>query len=474
MGFDDLREFIQRVDALGELKRVEDADWNLEMGAITEVAASSPACPMLLFDKIKDYPAGYRVVTNLLHTEKRVAVALGESPELRGVGLVRKWKEKVGQITQGPLPAEVKDGPVKQNILTGNDVNTLRFPVAKWHELDAGRFFAGSVSILKDPETGYVNLGVFRLQVQDGSTLSIYTGPGKNSNEIMRKYWRRGENCPIAISIAPPPSVFLAGAINVPYGVSEYRVAGAINGKAIRVVPGNYTRLPVPATSEIVLEGEIPPEAVETKIEGPFGEATGYYASGESAKPVVRLKSIMFRNDPIIHGAPPMKPLRGMFHIPFSFGCALLWQELETCGMEGIQGIWEHSRGVTVISLKQMYAGHAKQVALIAAGSRATGTARLIIVVDEDIDPYNLPEVMWAISQRCDPDQGVEILKNCWVDCSDPIVTTEKFSTANVTTSKVVIDACTPRYRTGGFQPVVEVSPEMKAKVLEKWPELLK
>ncbi|MFC1893166.1 hypothetical protein ACFLYR_03910, partial [Chloroflexota bacterium] len=101
MGFEDLREFIERVDNLGELKRIEGAHWNLEMGAITEVAASSPACPMILFDKIEDYKPGYQVVTNLLHTEKRLAVALGEPPDLKGVSLVKRWKERMGDIAQG-------------------------------------------------------------------------------------------------------------------------------------------------------------------------------------------------------------------------------------------------------------------------------------------------------------------------------------------------------------------------------------
>ncbi|MFC1892758.1 UbiD family decarboxylase domain-containing protein, partial [Chloroflexota bacterium] len=226
------------------------------------------------------------------------------------------------------------------------------------------------------------------------------------------------------------------------------------------------------ATSELVIEGELPPQDAESRDEGPFGEATGYYATGERPEPIVKIKCIMYRNNPIMQGAPPMKPLRGMFHIPFYFGNAQLWQELEACGMQGIQGIWQHSRAVTVISLKQMYAGNAKQVALIATGSRTTMGSRVIITVDEDIDPCNLTEVMWAISHRCDPSQSVEIVKECWVDGIDPLLTWEKRANANATSSKVAINACTPRYRPGGFAPVVEASPAMKAQVVEKWPEL--
>ncbi|MFC1893774.1 UbiD family decarboxylase [Chloroflexota bacterium] len=472
MGFKDLREYIEQVDSSGELRRIEGADWDLEMGAITEVAASSPACPMLLFDKIKGYKPGYRVVTNLLHTEKRLALAIGESPNLRGVGLVRKWRQKMGEIAQGLPPVEVGDGPIQENIQTGSDVNILEFPVAKWHELDGGRYIPGAVSIMKDAEEEYVNLGVYRLQVHDKSTLGIWVSPGKDAREIMRRYWKRGESCPIAISLGNVPGIFLAGAMSTPFGITEYQVAGAINGSPISVLRGKYTQLPVPATSEVVLEGEIPPQEVESREEGPFGEATGYYATGARPEPIVKVKCIMYRHNPIMQGAPPMKPLRGMFHIPLNFGCAPLWQELEACGMHGIQGIWQHSRGVTVISLKQMYAGHAKQVALSAAGSRNTCMSRVIITVDEDIDPCNLTEVMWAISHRCDPDQSVEIIKDCWVQGIDPLLTPERRALANTTGSKVIMNACTPRYRAGGFPPVVEASSAMKAQVLEKWAEL--
>ena len=210
MGFGDLREFIERVDGIGELKYVDGADWDLELGAITEVAASSPSCPMLLFDKIKGHKPGYRIVTNLLHTERRLALALGESPDLRGVGLVKKWKEGLARITEGPPPVKVKDGPVRENLVSGNEVDILKFPSVKWHELDGGRYIAGVVTIMKDPDEGSLNLGIYRLQVQDKSTLSIYVSSGKHGRIILRKYWERGQNCPVAISLGHTPALFVA------------------------------------------------------------------------------------------------------------------------------------------------------------------------------------------------------------------------------------------------------------------------
>ncbi len=476
MGFKDLREFLEQVDSLGELRRVDGADWNLEIGTITEVAASSPACPIVMFDNIKGHKSGYRIVTNLVHTERRLALALGESIELKGMELVKKWKGKLRDITQGPLPVDVSDGPIQENILTGNDVNVFEFPSPKWHELDGGRYFAGSVSIIRDPDDGWVNMGVYRLQVQNESTISIYMEPREKCGRIIRqKYWDRGKSCPIAISLGHTPAIFLAAVIDAPFGVSEYRIAGQINGGPIPVLPGRYTNLPVPATSELVIEGEIPPPEIENHDEGPFGEATGYYASGTTpAEPVVRVKSIMHRNDPIIQGAPPMIPISGMAHFPFQRGCVSVWNDLDRCNIPDIQGVYQYNLGIIVISLKQRYAGHAKQAALIAAGSWGSERARFIITVDEDIDPCNIEQVLWAMAMRCNPERDVEVAKECWIGSIDPGVPQVERLRENLTTGRTIINACKPIYRRGEFPPVVSASPEAKAAVIKKWGDAIK
>lgn len=469
MGFKDLREFIELVDHLGELRRIDGADWNLEIGAITEVASSSSRCPMLLFDKIKGHKPGYRLVSNLLHTESRLALALGESPKLRGVGLVKKWKEGLERTMEGPPPVEVRDGPVTENIIMGDEVDVTAFPSPKWHELDGGRYFAGSMIIMKDPDEGWINLGIYRLQVQDKSTLSLYIEAGKHGKLIAQKYWEKGKNCPVAISLGHAPALFIASTLFAPWGTSEYKIAGLINGGPIEVLPGKLTGLLVPATAEVVFEGEALPPEVESHEEGPFGEATGYYASGSRAEPAIKIKSIMHRNNPIIQGAPPMRPLPGLWHFPVNYRCSSLWNDLERCGIPEIVGVWQHGYGMMVISLKQRYAGHAKQAALIAAGSRSANIIRFIVTVDEDIDPYNIMEVMWAMGTRCDPERDIEIIREGWSGHIDPLLTEEQRAKNDMTTAKVLINACRPIFRREKFAPVVAVSPELRTTVLEKW-----
>ncbi|MFC2003192.1 UbiD family decarboxylase [Chloroflexota bacterium] len=470
MGFKDLREFIERVESFNELRRVKGANCDLEIGAITEVAAASPACPMLVFDDIKGCKPGCRIVTNLLHTQRRMAIALGESPDLRGVGLVKKLKELLGNITEGPPPVEVKNGPVTENIITGKDVSVLEFPAVKWHELDGGPYFTGGVTVTRDPDEGWVNLGIYRMQIQDESTLSLQMEPGKHGQLIAQKYWARGKSCPVAVSLGHMPALFIAATLMVPWGFSEYNIAGQLNGAPIEVIPGELTGLPVPATAEVVLEGEVPPPEVESRVEGPWGEAIGYYASEPMLKPVIKVRAIMHRNSPIIQGAPPMKPFLGLKHFPVNIRCAAMWSDLEKCGIPDIQGVWEHVLGgLTVISLKQRYAGHAKQAALVARGSRSSINSRFIVTVDEDIDPCNIEDVMWALTTRCDPERDIEIIRDCWAEAIDPLILPQQIARKDITTTKVIANACKPIYRREAFPPVVSVSPELKAEVMKKW-----
>lgn len=471
--YQDLREFIDDVQKLAELRNIDRADPHLEIGAITEVAASSSLCPMLLFDNITGYPPGYRIVTNLLHTPRRLVLALGLPLDLRGMPLVKAWKEKLlslGQIAS----VEVAGGPVKENVISGEDVDIFALPIPKYHELDGGRYLGtGAVIIVRDPDDGWVNLGVYRLQVHDRSTLGLFAVANRHGRLIWQKYWSRGESCPAAVCTGMDPTLFLAAALpGVGYGISEYDVAGWLRGQPVQVIRGELTNLPVPATAEIVLEGEIPPLEVESRVEGPFGEATGYYGSGARVEPVIRVKRIMHRNNPILHGAPPMKPLPGLSHFAVNWRAAMIWRDLERADIPGIAGVWQHGLHFTAISLKQEFPGQPMQAALVAAGSRAAELSRFIVVLDDDVDPSNISEVIWAMSSRCEAAESIDIIRNRHVSGIDPRVRPEERERNNITMSQVLIDACRPYSWKDTFPPVNEASAELKAKVAKKWGHL--
>jgi 4-hydroxy-3-polyprenylbenzoate decarboxylase len=260
----------------------------------------------------------------------------------------------------------------------------------------------------------------------------------------------------------------------LPWGISEFEMCGYLRGKPVEVIIGKETGLPIPATAEIAVEGFSPPPSKEGKPEGPFGEWTGYYASGRRDEPILKIKRIYFRGDPIIHGQPPIKPpVNTWFPIPLHTA-ASLWTELEKLGMQGIKGIYVHGPGnrvIAVISLKQRYLGHAKQMATIAGGILQGGacTGRYIITVDEDIDPSNLEEVLWAVTTRCDPEKYIDIIPGFLTSPLDPTIPPEKREARDFTTAKVFINACRPYYWKDRFPSVNRASDELREKVRNKF-----
>src|ERR1043166_8651646 len=169
----DLRNFLRGVEALGELKTVRNADWNLEIGAITEISAAEADPPALLFDDIKGYPTGFRLLTNMFQTQARTALALGLSAELKGVELVRAVKDMLK--TAAPLPPVWESsGPIQQHIAVGKHANVLKFPVPKLHREDGGRYLGTADAVItRDCDAGWVNLGTARVQVLDEHRVAL-------------------------------------------------------------------------------------------------------------------------------------------------------------------------------------------------------------------------------------------------------------------------------------------------------------
>jgi 4-hydroxy-3-polyprenylbenzoate decarboxylase len=234
------------------------------------------------------------------------------------------------------------------------------------------------------------------------------------------------------------------------------------------------TDLPIPATAEIAIEGEILSPEVETRPEGPFGEFTGYYARGKRQEPILRVNAILHRNDPIIQGNPPSR-----FPAVFTFShirrAAMVWDDLDK-QVPGVRGVWivddASSLGILVISLKQQYPGHAQQAALLAAGTRAGNRFAFIIIVDEDIDPSNLSQVHWAIATRVDPETAIQISGGRIGGTMFPALSPEKRERGDFTISRAIILACKPYHWIKDFPPSIETSPELAGRIKEKWKEL--
>ena len=328
--YKDLREFIAAVDKLGALRRIDGADPRFEIGGITEVAAGLPDCPALLFDNIKGFPPGFRVFTNATTNVQRAALALGLDPALRPLDALKAWMEKRKNLTPQP-PVTVKTAAFLENTMAGRDVDIARFPAPIWHRHDGGPFIgSGSLVIMRDPDSGWINASIYRVQVHGPNRVTVqFDHGGRHGAIIAKKYWDRGESCPVAIVHGEDPALFIAGFEYLPDGRSEYEFAGSIKGAPIEVFDGPQTGLPLPALAEIIFEGRLLPMSEATLPEGPFGEFTGYYAAAARPGPVMEVSAIHYRNDPILLGSPPMKPPR--FHFGLPFRAATIWSNLEAC-----------------------------------------------------------------------------------------------------------------------------------------------
>jgi UbiD family decarboxylase len=308
----DLRDFIERVDGFGELKRINGANWQSEIGALTEINARRPDCKALLFDDIPGYPSGFRVISSSANTARRLALSLRISANntaelvtaLRG-GRITQWQN----LSKEFPPEYVTDGPVFEVVQEGAQVDLESFPSPVWHDQDGGRYIGtGNTVITSDPDTGWINAGCYRCMLTGKNQMSLWLATrGRHGYQHIHKFWDRGEAAPVVITLGQDPllSPVLAG-MELHEGVSELNAAGAIMGEPLRVVKGPVTGLPIPADAEIALEGWVR-EGVEVE-EGPHGEGTGYYAGGRHMVPAIEVAAVYHRRDPIMVGAPPGKP----------------------------------------------------------------------------------------------------------------------------------------------------------------------
>jgi len=207
--FDDLRQFIEAAKKMSDWKEIKGA-WDLQIGTLIEAAAELiPQPPMLIFDNIKGYPSGYRILSLPYANYRRVALALGLPHDKSKLELVRLASRKLRSAQPIP-PKEVTHAPVAENVMTGSEVNLLKFPVLRSHESDGGRYIGtGDVIINADPDSGFINMGTYRMQVHKPDLLGIWMSPGQQGRQICMKYWEKGraaQSWPLSARTRSPSS----------------------------------------------------------------------------------------------------------------------------------------------------------------------------------------------------------------------------------------------------------------------------
>lgn len=474
MAWRDLREWIAEVDGLGELRRVSGASWQADIGAITEMLDHNEDSPATLFDQVPGYPAGRRVIVNCNSSLRRQAVTLGlDGAEATHEGLGAFWKRMLADL-QPIAPREVATGPILENIVEGNAIDLEAFPVPIWHPQDGGRFIGtASLNIMRDPDSDWVNVATYRNQVFGRDTLGMWISPGKHGRLIRDKYIERKQRCPVVVVVGSDPLLFMAACVEgLGLGQAEFAWAGGVRGEPIDVVRGKHTGLPIPANAEIAIEGFMDPE--ERHREGPYGEWMGYYASGEAITPVIQVSAIYHRNDPIMLGCPQGKPPHEDNRFLAYLRSALVEKQVRAAGVPQVTGVWcppeAGNRLMTVVAIKQAYAGHATQAALIASQVGAAAySGRFVVVVDEDIDIYSINDVLWAMTTRCDPERDISITKRAWSGPLDPAIHPDHRGF----NSRCIIDATRPFEWKDRFSDPV-VTAEMARETHKQWSWILR
>jgi 4-hydroxy-3-polyprenylbenzoate decarboxylase len=473
--YDDLREWIDEADKLGEMRYLEGMSWEHDIGMVTELLHHTDPAPCALFDKVPGCPDGFRVLTNFFGG-KRKGMTLGFPAEMSKLEL----SEGLADLTETNQPIKheiVESGPVLENVLKGDDIDMYKFPTPKWHSNDGGRYIGtGSYNVTKDPYEDWINTGTYRVMVQDKKKVGFYISPGKHGRIHRDKYARRGEKMPAVVVVGGDPMMFLMASSEVPYGLCEFDLVGGYRGKPMECIKGEVTGLPFPANAELVLEGWVDP--VEKQAEGPFGEWTGYYASDTRPEPIMHVERIYHRNDPIILGCPPQRPPDELARYRAVARSALLKRSIEASGVPDVRAVWADEVGtarmLVAVSIRQRYPGHARQAGHVACQCHVGAYAgKYVVVVDEDIDPSNLEEVMWAMVTRSDPETSIDIVKKAWSTPLDPRIPPEQRERGDFTNSRAIIDACRPFEWRQQFPLVNMPSKELSAETREKFSWIL-
>jgi UbiD family decarboxylase len=418
MAYADLREYLSALENKGKLKRVKkevDKDW--EVAAVCrQLFRKIPAAkrPALLFENVKNFPIP--IAAGVLGASKEIYAIGLETDSVEGIN--RKWDHAL----ENPIaPRIVSTGPCKDNIWHGNQVNILTLPVPVWTVgEDPGPFFTSPYVITKDPETGNRNVGTYRMQVKGPNKTGFLIGVRQDAAWHVRKNDMQNRPTPVAVVIGADPSIGYVSVSKMSDALDEFAVAGALRGAPVDLVRCETIPLEVPATAEIVLEGEIPPNALEP--EGPFGEYTGYMGPAGD-QPFFNIKCMTFRNNPVyqafISQMPPSESscIRGIGrewplfkHLKHTLRLPIKDLRLKEAGGSG---------AYVVVSLHKQFDGQVKQL-MYGIWSMRTGFGKITVVVDDDIDVQDDFAIDWALSWRVRPDRDVYIEEDVQAVGLDP------------------------------------------------------
>lgn len=479
MPFEGLGEYVEALERAGELKRINTkVSADLEVAEIMRRLMYQRDQPAVLFENVEG--SDMQILGNAFGTMKRLQMAL-ESEDFTDIGTriteLTRMKMPSGMLNKLKMlpklseigeygPKYVDSGPVTEVVETEKaSLNSM--PVLKSFAGDVGRFITFGMTVTKHPETEIRNLGVYRIQIIDDKHAIMHWQTHKRGAQHFKMLKEQNKKIQVAIVIGADPATVFSAVAPVPEGMDKYLFSGITRKKGVKLVKCKTVDLEVPANAEIVLEGHVDPN--DMRMEGPFGDHTGYYTPAEPF-PTFTLTGIMRRKQPIylttVVGKPVLEdayigkviersflPLIQMFH-----------PEVVDFSMPGAGWF----QGLAVISIKKSYPGQAKKVMMGLWGMGQLALTKMFVVVDSDVNVHDMDDVIWAVTTRADPARDTMIIDNAPTDTLDPASPLVNLG------SKMGIDA-TQKTREEGYlreiQQLAVVDDETKALVDRKWKE---
>lgn len=454
MPYRDLRDWVDHLEKNDELIRIrEQIQIEPDAGAIGRAVCDLEG-PAVLAENVAGFETPMSIGLHASWRRSAMAVCL---PKMSGhKEQLRAWNE-FSKRTH--IKAEmVKDAPCKENILQGDQVNLFQFPIPRINIHDGSFYISKPMIITKDPDSGWVNVGMYRMMVMNrNKTGMMALTATAHANLHFKKYADRGQDMPMAVALGTEPVLPMIAGSWQPEGWNEFDFAGAIRGEPEELVMAETCDLPVPARAEIVLEGVL--KRNEKALEGPFGESPGSY-SGYFSLPVFEIRAITHRNNPIYDVLFMGRPLAENHFMTVH---SKLAGELNTvyANHPEITEVAYHPYSMLLtIQAKWGHTGHPREVMLATR-------SKVVVAVDEDIDPWNPSEVLWAISTRCRPDIDVFMIPGI-PGRLDPAASPEG------TMTRMLIDATKARppyhrYRNAGFIEPRAETPMWRERILKAW-----
>lgn len=472
--FDNLRQYLEALEKEKLLHRIAvETDPALEIPEIVD-RVSKAGGPALLFDRPKG--SNIPLAINLFGSPRRIELALG----VKGYGEIA---DRIAEFLNPPspsslmekielipklmemnkfLPKSVKKGACQEVVVEKPSLDLL--PVLKCWPQDGGRYITFPLVITRDPETGKRNVGCYRMQVYDSNTTGMHWQIHKDGAKHFRKYKALGKRMEVAVALGGDPAALFAAVCPLPPELDEMLFAGFLRKSPVEMVKASTVDLEVPAESEIVLEGYVDP--AETRVEGPFGDHTGFYSLAEPY-PVFHLTAMTHRKNPVylatLVGKPPQedaylgKAIERIF-LPM---IRMVLPEIADMNFP-VEGVFHNC---VIVSIRKAYPGHAKKVIHALWGMGQLMYTRTIIVVDHGIDAQNVGEVAWWALNCFDPPRSF-VLSEGPLDALDHASNQEKYGT------KFGIDCTKPWPEEGRTRPWpddIRMDPGIVEQVTRRW-----